>query len=183
MAHQGVCTAAAITAFVTACGDGSTNTSCGTWQAANVAGGEADGAGTGNACGNCIFAPMNNGATWTDPMMFFSPNYAACIQLTDTSGGAACAAAFNNAGGCEAVACDSCPGNGPNDFENCVVAADMGSCNSYATTEETACKTDFADGGAANTCSPGAATGKQDPDLTFIATLICGGATADAGTD
>jgi hypothetical protein len=188
VAHQGACTGAAIAQFVMACGDNSTNLadgggSCADWQTSNVSGGGADGGGTGTVCGSCIFAPMNNGATWTDPDMFFSPNYAACIQLTDTTSGSACAAAFNNAGGCEGVACDSCPGTGANDFGNCVNAADQGSCNSYASTEATACKSDFADGGAVNTCTPGAATGKQDPDLTYIATLICGGAAGDAGTD
>src|SRR5580658_9518736 len=77
MAHQGQCTADAITAFITACGDMGTGTTCAAWQAANVAGATADGGGVGNACGNCIFAPMNNGATWTDPEGNFLPNYAA----------------------------------------------------------------------------------------------------------
>jgi hypothetical protein len=175
--HQGTCTASAVSAFVTACGDTGTATTCAAWQAANVAGGATDGGGTGNACGNCIFAPMNNGGVWTDPDNFFSPNYGACIQLTDATHGAACAAAFNDTAGCDGVACDNaCPPGDTSaaDFQACDSAANTGSCNSYAMAEVSGCSTDFADGGAAGTCSPGAATATLNPDLTYIATLICG---------
>ena len=177
VAHQGLCTAVQISAFVTACGDNSTAAMCTAWLAANVAGGAVDGGGAGDACGNCILAPMNNGGTWTDPDGFFSPNYAACIQLTDATHGTACATAYDALSGCDAVACDqACAANDTSatDFQACFNAAEMGSCSTYATGLQSACTTDFADGGAASTCSPGTATGTLDPDLSYIATLICG---------
>ncbi len=185
VAHQGKCAAADIAAFVMACGDNATMTSCGTYQTNNVMGAGADGGGVGTVCGNCIFNPMNNGATWVDPDMFFGPNYAGCIQLTDTANGAACAAAYDNAGGCEGVACDNaCPMSATQqDFANCVAAADQGSCSTFAAAEKSACTTDFTDAGAAATCSPGAATGKSDPDWNYIVNLICGGAVSDSGAD
>jgi hypothetical protein len=189
VAHQGLCTAQAISDFVTACGDQGTNATCSAWQAANVAGASADGGGAGNACGNCIFAPQNNGATWVDPEAEFLPNFGACIQLSDPTHGTACATAYDNAGGCEAVACDNaCPttDTNPADFQACVVAADMGSCNTYASSEETACSSDFTDGGVADMCNPGAATGTMNPAYTLIAGLVCGeasdGGTTDSGT-
>jgi hypothetical protein len=186
VAHQGKCSPADIAAFVMACGDNATMTattsSCGDYQAANVMG-VADG-GVGTTCGNCIFAATNNGATWLDPANFFGPNYAGCIQLTDSANGAACAAAYDNAGGCEGVACDKgCQTDTEQDFVSCVKAADQGSCSTYAAAEKSACVTDFADAGAAATCSPGAGTGKSDPDWNYIVNLICGGAVSDSGAD
>lgn len=175
-AHQGACNTSQINAFITACGDNGTATSCDAWQTANVAG-DNGGGGAGTNCGNCIFAPQNNGATWTDPDGFFEPNYGACIQLTDTTHGTACATALENASGCEGVACDNaCPANdsNPADFEACINAADNGSCHTYATNEDSACATDFADGGAVSTCSPGAASNTLNPDFQYITTLICG---------
>ena len=180
VAHQGVCTPAEIAAFNAACGYGkaATKTTCAAWQTANVT---ADG---GNACGNCILAPMNNGGIWLDPKangQAFAgyPNYAACIQLTDASNGAKCAAAFNNANACDGVACDQCMNNA--DYQSCTGAADQGSCKTYATTAQTDCASDFADGGAANTCFPSNASMNQDDDLTYILGLICGDTIGDAG--
>jgi hypothetical protein len=175
-ASQGLCSATDISAFTAACGDSGTSTTCGAWQTANV---QQEG-GAGTPCGNCIFAPMNNGGTWTDPEGFFEPNYGACIQLTDATNGAACAAAFNAISGCEAVGCDSC--SSESDYESCESSVDGtgGSCASFASTATTACKTDLADGGALGTCSPGAASGTLNPDFTYIIGLICGG--ADSGS-
>jgi hypothetical protein len=174
-ANQGLCTSQQIAAFVMACGDNSTMTSCGDWQTANTA----SEAGAGNACGGCIFATMNNGATWVDPNNFFTPNYAGCIQLTDATNGAKCAAAYDAIAACEGTACDQCTSN--TDYSACRSAADKAGCKQYNDTFVTACKGEFADGGAGMTCSPGAAQNKQDPDLTYIANLICGGAPADGG--
>jgi hypothetical protein len=174
--HQNVCSTSAISAFVSACGDNGTLTSCNTWLAANVQGGQADGGGAGNACGNCVFAPMNNGGAWVDPDGIFSPDYAGCVQLTDATHGTACAGALNDVFGCDGVACDNaCPANGTAaDFDACVSAANSGSCSSYSSSEASSCATDAADGGALGTCSPGAASGTLDPDFTYIVTLICG---------
>ncbi len=174
--NQNLCTTTDITAFVGACGDSATPTSCNDWITSNVAG-VADG-GAGTACGNCIVAPMNNGALWVDSLGGLSPNYGACVQLLDPSQGTACAGAYDDLAGCYGVACDTaCPANDPTltaDIGACFTAAKMGSCMSYATAEKSACATDLADGGAVSTCSPGAATNQIDPDLTYIANLICG---------
>jgi hypothetical protein len=169
-AHKGVCKAADITAFVTACGDNGSQTTCDAWQSANSS------PDASTACGQCILDPNNAGASWVDQMGFFGPNYAGCIQLTDTTNGSACAAAFDAANDCHGFECDSCAAGA---FATCVTTVNTGICKQYADTEKTACTADLADGGALSTCSPGAATGKQDPDFTYIATLICG--SADGG--
>jgi hypothetical protein len=174
-ANQGLCSATDISAFTAACGDSGSETACNTWQTANV---KQEG-GAGTACGNCIFAPMNNGGVWTDPEGYFEPNYGGCIQLTDATHGAACAAAFDAVSGCEGVACDACSGT---DYSSCQSNVDGmgGGCSSFASTASSACMTDTADGGALSTCSPGAASMTQDPDFTYIIGLICGG--ADSGS-
>jgi hypothetical protein len=177
VANQNLCTATDIAAFVGACGDNATTTSFNDWVEANVAGDSPDG-GAGTPCGNCIASPMNNGALWVDSLGGLSPNYGACIQLLDPSQGAACATAFDDLLGCTGVACDNaCPMNDPNqatDIAPCFAAARQGSCMSYTAAEKAACASDLADGGAVGTCAPGTGTNKIDPDLTYIATLICG---------
>jgi len=123
---------------------------------------------------------MNNGGTWFDPVGNFGPNYAACIQLLDATHGAACAAAFNNANGCNGYACDTaCMNASNNAYDNCLMAASTGACMQYAATETSACAADSVDGGAEMTCAPGMGN-RQDPDFQFILTLICGG--GDAGS-
>ena len=100
------------------------------------------------------------------------------LALLDPSQGAACATAFDDLLGCTGVACDNaCPMNDPNqatDIAPCFAAARQGSCMSYTAAEKAACASDLADGGAVGTCAPGTGTNKIDPDLTYIATLICG---------
>jgi hypothetical protein len=186
VAHQGVCSATQISAFVTACGYsmGATQMTCNAWQAANA--GDA-----GNACGGCIANPSNNGGLWLDPyykamnnIFYGQPNYGACIQLLDPTNGTACAKALDADQACNGVACDAAcmTATDPNGFQTCVMAAT--GCNSYATTEMTACATDISadGGGVGNTsCQPSAASGDQDDDLNFIIGLICGSATTDAG--
>lgn len=175
-AHKGVCTTSDIAAFVAACGDNGTQTTCGNWQTANVAG--QDGGG-GNACGNCILDPKNAGGTWVDQMGFFGPNYAGCIQLTDTANGPTCAPAYEKVNDCHGFECDSCTDNAT--FTTCATTVDGTICKQYADAEKTACAADLAAGGAESTCMPGKATQKQDPDFTYIVTLICGGASSDGG--
>jgi hypothetical protein len=53
---------------------------------------------------------------------------------------------------------------------------DSAACKTYADTEKTACAKDIGDAGLADSCAPGAATGTQDPDFTYVIRLICGGA-------
>jgi hypothetical protein len=164
--NQGDCTAVEISEFIAACGDGTSSTTCEGWAESNVDGDAA------TRCGKCILAKDNNGGVWRDPKGYAYPNYAACIQITDPINGAACAAAYDHATACDGVACDMCSAA---DFSGCVQAAAAGECNSLVVAQEAACATDFADGGAAQICSPGAATMTRNPDYTYIITLICGG--------
>jgi len=168
--HRGVCKAADIAAFVTACGDNGTQATCSTWQNTNV--GDA-----GTACGKCILDPTNGGATWSDQFGFFSPNYGGCIEVTDATNGKACAQAYDGQVDCEGFECDSCADAAT--YKTCTTTVDGAICKQYATAAASSCTADLADGGALTTCSPGAATQKLDPDFTYIATLICG--SADGG--
>jgi hypothetical protein len=168
---QGVCAASDISAFVTACGDNGSLSTCNAWIAANA---KTD-AGAGTACGTCILAPNNAGGAFVDPQGYVNPNYGACVELLDKTNGAACAAAFDNQTDCEAVACDQCTQG----YNGCVHAANNGSCSSYVSAANTACAADNADGGALNTCAPD--PNGQDGDYTFIISLICGGGATDAG--
>lgn len=168
VAHQGVCTAADVSDFVSACGQNSTTSSCSAWEATNLPAGDA---GRGTACGRCIVAPDDNGGLWFDPTGLAYPNYGACIQLSDPIDGPSCSAAYDNATACDDVACDACPST---EFEGCASASARGACSTYVSTENGACTTDFADGGVATTCSPGAASHSVDLDYTYIITLVCG---------
>jgi hypothetical protein len=173
--HQGVCGASATAAFVAACGSAGTPSTCDAWEAANVA----SDAGAGNACGNCVVAPLNNGGAWADPRGALSPNYGACVQILDPNGGSTCAAAFDDAIGCEGIACDTCPAA---TRPACVKATDMGSCSTFAGAKGIACAPLQSFLGM---CQPSNVTGNPDDDLTFIVGLVCGeagdGGTADSG--
>jgi hypothetical protein len=192
--HKGLCTTDAITAFVTACGRtpdcqepecppaaSDAGAACADWKEKNVEGAVDGGAGT--ACGNCIFAPGDNGAVWVDPAGVANANYAACIQLTDTVHGTVCATAYNADNACYTAACEACATPnadagqlGVTDLVQCWSAAD---CEATDTQENSACAIDFVlDGGAFFTCSP--ASGGPE-DWTLIATLICGGSAQDGG--
>jgi hypothetical protein len=191
VAHQGLCTAADLSAFLTACGDKQTATSCNTWITANLAG--ADGGG-GSTCGNCI-VPANalgtGGASFvtvdaTTGNGYFGPNYPGCIQLTDPTNGPACAGGYNNLFSCLGSECDNCTGTNGDGTSQDPAACQQGDvaaggiCASYLAPYQTSCMTDNADGGVADKCSPGTATNTIDPDWTLIINLICGG--ADGGT-
>jgi hypothetical protein len=173
--QQGVCAPGDVSAFVTACGNGGSQTMCDSWQNANVA----SDAGAGTACGNCIIAPMNNGGTWSDVNGYFLPNYGGCIQLTDTtSAGTMCATALDNQQGCEGLACDTCSRTS---FQSCLMSADSTGCSQYITAASSACTSDVVDGGAIGTCI----SSNFDRDLSYVVTLICGsgGTTTDGGTE
>ena len=192
--HQGVCSATDISTFEKACGDGATNTTCGAWQTANLPG--ADGGG-GTACGNCIL-PSNStgtgGASFVtfDSAMggYFGPNYPGCIQIMDTTGGAACAGAYDNLFECLGLECNLCTGTAGDMTSQDPAAcqtADVGAgglCASYLSPYQTKCMADNADGGVAAKCNPGNGA-TQDPDWNLIIGLICGGGTppVDSGTD
>jgi hypothetical protein len=188
--HQGVCTTADIAAFVAACARSSKPTlgallSCNRWVVENVnlasLGVSGVDGGSGTACGNCIIAPMNNGAARTDPVGVGQPNYAGCIQLTDPIHGLACAAVWESATACEEEACAYCTDNGTvEDEKACIHVADQTLCQSLVATKNAACADDLVEGGVIDKCSPDDG-GAQDN--VYITTLICGGAIADAGTD
>jgi hypothetical protein len=187
-AHQGVCDVNAIADFLSACVTVSASmfdAQCGAWQTANLP----SDAGAGTPCGNCIL-PQNsddNGGLWIDPLGNFWPNYGACIQLTDPVHGSACAAAYDNASGCQDVACEISCNQGSAACTTtagcnaCAEASNAGGCKTYAAAAQTACATDIADGGPFDTCSPGSAIGSQTPDFSYIITLICGGPAAVDG--
>ena len=171
--HQGACTKLQIAAFVKACGRLGTAATCAAWMTAQV---KADGAGT---CGDCIVAPGNNGAVWFDPAGVMSANYAGCIQLMESTDGGTCAAAYDNAAGCDGVACDmACrEASDPDAWVQCTDTANAkgtGSCAAWVTAQAAACAPDLGDGGAMKTCFPSSASGNVNNDLTYIATLICG---------
>jgi hypothetical protein len=174
VANQGVCAYSDIAAFLTACVTGMDPTACDTWANANLA----SDAGPGTACGDCIFPPTtNNGPIWFDPSGYPSPNYAACVQVTDTANGTVCATALDNASSCEAIACDACTTQ--SDADCCIKTVDAAGCSSFASARESSCHADFASGGAFSSCSPGGATNDVAVDYSYIISLLCG--SADGG--
>jgi hypothetical protein len=176
VAHQGVCSGGDVAAFLKACGDGSAGADCTAWQVANVGGGDGGG---GTACGNCILGDGNAGAAFVDQAgasgaQYFAPNYGACIQILDKTNGAACAPAFDAVTDCNGEQCDDC--SDATTFNACANGVDAlgGICTTYAQSATTACAPDFADGGIAYECSPGAATSTIDPDWQLVIGLVCG---------
>jgi hypothetical protein len=175
-AATAVCAPTDITTFLAACVDNTDPALCNTWLDTNL---KSD-AGAGTNCGNCIFNATNSGAGWIDPNLYaaekvyvFNPNYAACIQLTDTTNGAACGGAFNNLRSCEDVACNSCSDAA---FPACQAEVDQGDCKTYNDTTITDCVHDVGDGGAYSTCMPSTAPGgKLDDDWKLIIGMVCGG--------
>jgi len=112
------------------------------------------------------------------------------MQLVDSTNGAACALAFDNATSCDTIACSilSGSGNGATQcsatvYQNCTTFAEETGepCNAANTAfqSSTACAADFADGGAYRTCTPGEAAGADagangETDFTYIVNLFCG---------
>jgi hypothetical protein len=164
-AHRGACSASEITAFITACGDNGSATTCNDWQ--NMF--SADG---GTNCFNCIFDPNNTGGTWTDQHMFFTANYGACLALVDSTHGPTCAKAFDTAIDCESFQCDSC--NTATEYQTCANGVDSAICMTQSAAEMTACQAELAaDAGTGTMCFPGNGM-TANPDLNFILGLICG---------
>jgi hypothetical protein len=166
-AHQGLCKAADIAAFVAAC---TTNnqTACDAWKTTNA---YPDG---GTACGLCIVSPTNAGGVWQSEAPLITPNYGGCVQLTDpTTHGSACAAAIDSANDCDFVQCYQCNTS----IEACYTTVESGICKPYQDALTAACGADLADGGVvSSTC--GLAGGGAEI-YTNIIQLICG--SADGG--
>ncbi|MFI5298442.1 MAG: hypothetical protein ACHREM_10110 [Polyangiales bacterium] len=181
VAHQGLCTQAEIAGYVSACiGPSPSAADCGQWWSTNIT--ASTDAGIGTPCGRCFVSPSNNGALWEDSLGLYAPNYGRCIQLLDPVDGIACAPAYENRRLCRDVACQYCPSFGNSDFADCLAAADQSTCSAFATTFQAACAHDLVDGGAFGECHPSPLAGGP-LDYTYIADLICGGASADAGAD
>ena len=167
---------AEISAFVTACGTSGTATTCNKWQTQNLSDG-------GNTCGDCIFAPKNNGGVYvssdSDGNGFFGPNFAGCIELADQR--ATCATDVDDLNACATWYCAYCQEQGSTtaDVQACQQAAAMAECKTQDTAFSTDCKTDFGKGGSAATC--GATATLTNTIWTSILTEICGSGSSDAG--
>jgi hypothetical protein len=176
---KNACSSTDISAFITACISGTSASACDDWQTANIAG-LADGS-AGTACGNCIFPAdsmgdvTNAGPTYILPSSgSFTANYAGCVQLIDSTNGAACGLAYDNWTDCDDYACGTC--SSQSTYGACQTYADgTGQGCAAAFTSTQACTSDAADGGAFNTCQ----TGVPATDFTTIINLFCG--TGDAG--
>ncbi|HEY1692439.1 MAG TPA: hypothetical protein VGG39_09770 [Polyangiaceae bacterium] len=177
-AHQGVCHPADVAAFLAACGDEGSTAACSTWEDDNLAGVDGDG---GTPCGNCILDVDGTGASFVsqpnpEGFQIFGPNYGACIALLDPTNGPTCAPAYDADDDCESIECADCAD--ASSFATCSSTVDGtgGVCSKENAAASAACATDFADGGAAAECSPGAASGTSNPDWQLIIGLICGDA-------
>jgi hypothetical protein len=172
------CSTAEIQAFIAACV--SSTSGCQDWFTANSGLFSADGGG-GTTCGNCLFNETNpdlGGVYWSPTAagsLGFEPNYAACIAQFDTSKGTACATALDANNFCTEWYCGDC---GTGTSTTCESTVNNGTqCSSTLTTLNSACATDFADGGILDTtCSPSTVNGDTTgaDDFAFIANLYCG---------
>lgn len=109
--------------------------------------------------------PTNTGALLTDTAET-TFNIGGCIALTDKTSGTACGQAYTPLLECDDAACASCftASTDVTSLDQCESSAESGACASYVSSVESQCTTDFADGGAADTCQ----------DATTIVNLFCG---------
>jgi hypothetical protein len=123
------------------------------------------------ACVTCIFDINDAGAAGEGGAFlinaagnaFIGSNYPGCIALEDTTNGVACATDLEPLVQCQSFACGTCTTQ--TDYDNCITAVNAGACMSYLTPVQTACATDFADGGVLDT--------KCDTDQEVL-NVICG---------
>ena len=151
------CPAQVLTDFDTNCfATSATNAGCNSWLGTNFTS-------TMNvACGNCLFAGGSpdggaggggTGALALDPSGggFVGVNWGGCAALADTTSGPACAAAYAPASECDFYVCESSTTSTCTSatVQACLTTADGtgGVCNSKAAAVQSACATDFADGG------------------------------------
>jgi hypothetical protein len=173
--HPGACTSGNVAGFLEACGDEGNITACQAWIQANTPGEN----GEGTACGNCILPADNTGAAFLTFNEYFFPNYGACVELLDPTGGAHCAQPLDALTDCDAVECEDCTALLP--YPQCVGIANGagGFCGSFAQDVQSECSADLANGGVVDRCQPGAASGELDPDWEVVIGLVCVG--GDAG--
>jgi hypothetical protein len=153
-----------VNAFLAACVNSATATSCNTWLANNP------------TCTACI-APMseggvgeNSGALLFDSVGDAELNVPGCVQLVD--GNTTCAAPLEELTLCELDACDSmaCQMASATDYANCTTAADNQACASQVSAANAACgASDSADGGALSVCQSSTTL-----ELTTVIYKICG---------
>ncbi len=168
--------------FVSSCGANGTNAACNAWLGTNVAAFSAADAAVSTTCGACMFPADSTGNFTNAGPIFnvtlpgnvdsFGPNVGACVQLLDTTNGAACALALDNTNTCDTIACgqvQTCTATQGQACQTDVNAAG-GACATPAATQS-ACQSDAADGGAYTTC-----TASQDYDtiLTYVIDQMCG---------
>jgi hypothetical protein len=176
-AKAGVCSSADITAFVTACGATSTQTSCDTWQTAEST--------SAASCLGCVFSDQNgskwgvyvcdaNGACAINTPGCLDVALASVSQEKQAGGSGSCGDLYNDAYTCEGYACNSCVSQ--SDFSSCLTSADASECKSYtdlafATTGKCAAANDPDASTTINACFD-----QTDADLQMLTTLLCGGA-------
>jgi hypothetical protein len=172
--QQSVCTSAQISAGVAACFGG--GTTCATWQAANA------------ACAACAIPPPtadggtppnSGGLLCVDALGECFANIDGCIQIEDKN--ATCATADENLSLCAYAACASpaCLADlqssamaAQTDYNNCFDAAQQLACATQVTAWQTACATDYADGGTESQCTAGATS----TDVAIhVLNVICNG--------
>jgi len=164
---QGVCAAADIATFVTACGGGNA-TNCGMWEQTNAV----------SACGKCLFsqndtvAPVE--AFVLGNIAHFGPAAGACVLAASGSAAAGCAAAIDETEYCVNYVCSSCTAA---TGAACVASATGagGPCASASNGVQSACAT-YAS--SAQSCLKGATAA-----LSATATAICGSGSTDGGAD
>jgi hypothetical protein len=187
-ANAGLCSAADITAFVTACGASSTQATCDAWQTAEGT--------SAPDCLSCVFSDQA-GPKWG---LYVCDSQGACtfntpgcldvalgtVSLEKQAGGAgSCGDLYNDAYGCESYSCGACTTT--SDYDTCLTSADANQCKAYAdpaysTTGKCAALDDASV--TVNSCF-----GANDSDLTTMVTILCGGpmttdgGTSDAGTN
>jgi hypothetical protein len=202
----GVCSAADIGDFITACGVaartdtllGGTDT-CSSWIADNLS----------SSCQACLVNAKNNGAVLVDVSGLFpvtnwldswiGTNSFACTQLL--TGNTDCASTGISLDDCENAACDlACENaNAEGAFSDCAVASAStgGACAASYATATSNCQQFFDDAGFPSLPAPcypvgglNASVDAGDVNLAFVANLICGapelmdgGAPADAEAD
>ena len=165
--QAGKCTAAQLTAYVTACfSTTSTAATCTTFT----------GASANTACAACLAPPA--AASTPGPIFLGSDgqpagfNTPGCIELVDPMKGPACAPAYDAAGQCGASACSGCAVTDMASAQvanMCATAALKGTCSSFSTKADSACAADVADGGAASICQL-----NTDADIAAALALFCG---------
>jgi hypothetical protein len=155
-AHQGACTRAQISQYVSGCGETGNASGCSVFR-------------TGNKdCTACIETPVD-APSWGAVVIarnfeFF--NVPGCIMLVDAAD-MTCAAALENQVLCAAGACPSC--GSPESFSACASNAGALSCGAY-TRSANECTPLLADAGK------GACSGfdNDDAELLALTTLFCG---------